>query len=392
MIHFFKRTFLNPLQEFINDSRSIGIVLLLCTFVSIVVANSPAGLPYQQFWNMATPVLPYVQLPPTFFHWINEGLMAIFFFLVGMEIKRELVHGELASIRKSILPVIAAVGGMLFPAIIYLLFNYHTTAAGGWGIPTATDIAFSLGIASLLGKRVPVVLKIFLTALAIIDDLGAIVVIALFYGEAIQWFYLVADVVLVAAVLFINHALKKFGVIQILLGIVLWYCTYNSGIHATIAGVIFAFLVPVRYLVYLENKIHHYVYFIIMPLFALANTIIVFPVGGIGVLKDAMPMGIMLALAVGKPLGITTASWIMIKTKQADLPAHTNWHQLIGVGMLAGIGFTMSIFISTLAFVAPGDQDIAKIAVLISSIFSMVLGFVWLSIGKEKKKQAPLNS
>lgn len=385
MIHFLKRTFLNPLQEFINDSRAIGVVLLLCTFVSIIVANSPAGLPYLKFWNITTPVVPYVQLPSTFFHWINDGLMAIFFFLVGMEIKRELVQGELASIRKSIFPVVAAVGGMLFPAIIYLLFNYHTPAAGGWGIPTATDIAFSLGIASLLGKRVPLSLKIFLTALAIIDDLGAIVVIALFYGEAVQWFYLVADIVLVAAVLFINKALKKFGLVQILLGLVLWYCTYNSGIHATIAGVIFAFLVPVRHLVYLENKIHHYVYFIIMPLFALANTIIVFPEGGIGVLNHAMPIGIMLALSIGKPVGIATACLIMVKTKQADLPAHTNWHQLIGAGMLAGIGFTMSIFISTLAFATPGDQDIAKIAVLVSSFFSMVVGVVWLSLGKEKK-------
>ncbi len=378
MIHFFKRTFLNPLQEFINDSRSIGIVLLVCTVISVLLANSPVNMQYIRFWQMDTPLVPFLQLPTTFFDWINEGFMTVFFFLVGMEIKRELVQGELASFRKSLLPVAAAVGGMLFPASIYLFFNYGTPTAGGWGIPTATDIAFSLGIASLVGNRVPVALKIFLTALAIIDDLGAIVVIALFYGEAIHWIYLVADGVLIATILLINKVFKKFGLAQLLCGIIVWYCTYNSGIHATISGVMFAFIVPTRYLVSLENKIHHPVYFIIMPMFALANTMISFPSTSISILRDVMPIGIMLALVVGKPLGIVTTCFILVKTKKADLPAQTNWKQLTGAGLLAGIGFTMSIFIATLAFASPYNQDVAKIAVLISSFVSMGLGYIWL--------------
>lgn len=378
MIHFFKRSFINPLQEFFNDSRSIGIMLLVCTFFSVTVANSPYCMQYIRFFIYETPQLPYLHLPETFFDWINDGLMTIFFFLVGMEIKRELVHGELASLRKSLLPIVAALGGMLFPAGIYLLFNYHTPTAVGWGIPTATDIAFSLGIASLLGKRVPVALKIFLTALAIIDDLGAIIVIALFYGEAIQWLYLLFDGLLIGIVLLLNKTLNKFGSLQIVCGFFLWYCTYNSGIHATISGVMFAFLVPVRYLVFIENKIHHTVYFIIMPLFALANTMISFPGGGIAILKEAMPLGIMLGLCVGKPLGILTTCFILVKTKLADLPAHTNWKQLLGAGILAGIGFTMSIFIATLAFAVPYNQDVAKIAILISSFVSMVVGYLWL--------------
>ena len=378
MIHFFKRNFINPLQEFIHDSRSIGIVLLTCTAFSIVLANSPFCMQYIRFWQLETPTANFLHLPLTFFDWINDGFMSIFFFLVGMEIKRELINGELDSIRKSILPVVAAIGGMIFPAAIYLLLNFHTPTAGGWGIPTATDIAFSLGIASLLGSRVPIALKIFLTALAIIDDLGAILVIALFYGEAIHWIYLIADVVLVAIILFLNKALNKFGFVQIICGVLLWYCTYNSGIHPTISGVIFAFLVPKRYLTFIENKIHHAVYFIILPLFALANTIIAFPGGGFSFLKEAMPLGIMLALCVGKPLGIVTTSFIIIKTKLADLPAKTNWKQLLGAGILAGIGFTMSIFIATLAFASPYNQDIAKIAILISSFISMILGYFWL--------------
>lgn len=379
MIRVFIRTFINPFSEFVNDSRAIGISLLVSTILSLIIANSLGGIHYTAFWNTAIDIdFASIHLPHTLVHWINDGLMTLFFLLAGMEIKRELLHGELSTTKQALLPAAAALGGMLFPALIYLLFNYHNAFVGGWGIPTATDIAFSLGIASLLGKKVPLSLKIFLTALAIIDDLGAIVVIALFYGEAVHWFYIFLAIFTTFTIYFTNILTRKFGFIQILLGILLWYFTYNSGIHPTISGVVFAFLVPVRYLVKYENNIHHPVYFIILPLFALANTAIIFPEAGIAVLKNSMPVGIMLALSIGKPIGITTACWLMIKMKKADLPVNTSWNQMIGAGLLAGIGFTMSIFIATLAFNTATAIDTAKIAVLFSSFFSMIAGYLWL--------------
>ncbi|MDB5248129.1 MAG: Na+/H+ antiporter NhaA [Segetibacter sp.] len=377
-----KRSFVNPLLEFFNDSRSIGIVLLACTCISLVITNISAGNGYTDLWQTELPFINDLYLPHSLLHWINDGLMAVFFFLVGMEIKRELVEGELSSVRKALLPVVGALGGMLFPALIYVLFTKNTTFTGGWGVPTATDIAFSLGIASLLRKRVPVALKVFLTALAIIDDLGAILVIALFYGGAIKIVFLIATAVIAAVILLLNYLKLKFGILQIALGLVLWFCMYNSGIHATIAGVIFAFLVPTQLLSNYENKLHHLVYFLIMPVFALANTAIIIPSAGLAVLNSAMPWGIMAGLFIGKPVGILTATFILVRLKKGDLPEQTNWGQMAGAGILAGIGFTMSIFISTLAFTDASARDIAKIAVLAASFLSMIVGFTWLRFSK----------
>jgi Na+:H+ antiporter, NhaA family len=379
-----KRKFINPLAEIFGDSRAIGIVLLICTFTSLLVSNLAYGEVYQRFWQTEFEALHQLHLPHTLLHWINDGLMAVFFFLVGMEIKRELVDGELKSIRQSILPIAGALGGMFVPALLFTLFNKGTAFQTGWGIPTATDIAFSLGIASLLGNKVPVGLKIFLTALAIIDDLGAILIIAIFYGSAINYVALIGCVAVIAVILVLNAFSKRFGFVQVILGILLWYFMFNSGIHATVAGVLFAFLVPARLLTTFENKLHHPVYFLVMPVFALANTAIRFPAEGLAVLNGSLPWGIILGLFVGKPLGIFLASFIMVKLRLADLPKNTSFYKMIGAGILAGIGFTMSIFIATLAFTDTTLQDVSKIAVLAASFISMIIGFVWLYKSKHE--------
>jgi NhaA family Na+:H+ antiporter len=381
VLNVFKTTFLNPLTEFIHDSRAIGIVLISLTLFSLSFANISES--YVSFWQTEIPFFHALHLPHNIVHFINDGLMAIFFFLAGMEIRRELTDGELSSFKQSILPVAGAVGGMAVPALIFVLFNASNSYLRGWAIPTATDIAFSLGVASLLGKKVPVSIKIFLTALAIIDDLGAIVVIALFYGGSIQMMYLIAAFVLCLALWLYTKFSKQFTFITFILGIALWYCMFNSGIHATIAGVLFAFLIPLNKLRRLELKLHHPVYFLIMPLFALANTAIVFPDNPGAALMNNLSWGIMLGLFVGKPIGISLASFIMIKLKLAVLPNESSFRHLIGAGLLAGIGFTMSIFIATLAF-SDANQDISKIAVLIASLASGISGYFWLNATAKK--------
>ena len=385
-----RRVFIDPLQTFIHDSRSIGIVLLFATALSILIANisSLSDTTISLFhWSLDGTSehaidWGFLHLPNSLIVMINDLLMTAFFFLAGMEIKRELVTGELASIKQSILPVVAAIGGMLVPALIYSQFNRGTDYMNGWAIPMATDIAFTLGIASLLGNRVPVALKIFITALAIIDDLGAIVVIALFYGGQLKFLYLLLTGIIMLVLLALKKNRTKLGWYTWLLGIALWYAMFNSGIHATVAGVLFAFTIPVKKLADLELKFHTPVYFIIMPIFALANTAIVLPEAGLGALNNSFSWGIMVGLFLGKPLGICLACYWMIKQKWATLPSKTNWHQLVGAGILAGIGFTMSIFISMLAFKDSATQDIAKIAVLISSILSMIVGYIWLASKK----------
>ena len=383
---------LHPLKQFMHDSRAIGITLLACTAVSLIAANWGSwGEAYRNMWNIGFDGssnhhahLGFLSLPNSPLLFINDALMALFFFLAGMEIKRELVCGELASIKQSALPVIGAIGGMLVPALIFGLFNKGTAYMSGWAVPTATDIAFTLGIASLLGKRVPVALKIFLTALAIIDDLGAILVIALFYGGEIVFGYLIGAIAVVMLLWLMNRRKMAFGVLHWLLGIVLWYMMFNSGIHATVAGVIFAFMVPVPKLEAFELKFHTPVYFIVMPIFALANTAIGIPENSLQALNSSLSWGILFGLCLGKPLGITAACYLLVSRKLADLPSGTNWYKMIGGGLLAGIGFTMSIFISTLAFTNAADQDIAKISVLLASLIAMLAGYVWLKQGKQK--------
>ncbi len=385
-----KKVFIDPLITFIHDSKSIGIILLLATAVSILLANingisstyisifhwSIDGTNHHAFdWGI-------FHLPNSVLVIINDFFMAAFFFLAGMEIKRELVTGELSSIKQSILPVVAAFGGMLIPALIYSQFSRGTLFMNGWAIPMATDIAFTLGIASLLGNRVPVALKVFITALAIIDDLGAIIVIALFYGGQLKLLYLLLSAIIMIILLSFQKNKVKIGWYTWVLGLALWYAMFNSGIHATVAGVLFAITIPVKQLAQLELQFHTPVYFIIMPLFALANTAIVFPEEGLAALNHSFSWGIMAGLFIGKPLGICLACYWMIKQKWANLPSQTNWHQLTGAGILAGIGFTMSIFISMLAFQDNMVQDIAKIAVLVSSVLSMIVGYFWLAAKK----------
>lgn len=389
---FLRLRFLHPLKEFFNDSKAIGITLLSCTALSLLLSNlGDVSVWYQSIWSFSFDGTAHhsihfgnLVLPNSVLLVINDLLMAVFFFLAGMEIKREMVEGELSSIRQSLLPVIAAVGGMLAPAVIYGLFNKGTGFTNGWAVPMATDIAFTLGVASLLGNRIPVALKVFLTALAIIDDLGAIIVIALFYGGQIAPMY----IFLTMAILFVLWQLLRYrvplGWYHWVLALLLWYCMFNSGIHATVAGVAFAFLVPIKNLHKLELRLHHPVYFVIMPLFALANTAISIPENGLSALNSTYSWGIMAGLFIGKPLGICGAAYLIVQKKWADLPASTNWYQLIGAGILAGIGFTMSIFISTLAFQETAEQDIAKIAVLLASFLAMITGYIWfLRINKK---------
>lgn len=368
---------INPLRFFLNDSRSVGVILLLCTALSLILSNSASGDSYRHFWTREIITGASIHIPSSFGHWINDFLMAFFFLLAGMEIKRELLSGELSSFKKAILPFGAALGGMIVPALIFLAFNFNSGFAHGWGIPTATDIAFSLGVASLFGKRVPVGLKILLMALAIIDDLGAIIVIALFYGGKIQTAFLIASAVIYLLLWACNIFKFKFGIIQITLSLLLWYCMLNSGIEASITGVLVAFATPVNMLPKIEKKIHLPVNFIIIPLFALANTAILVPGNIAESLNTTIAMGIIAGLVIGKPVGIFLFSRLLIALKIAKLPQHVNWSQILCMGTLAGIGFTMSIFTTALAFKGEDFQDIAKIAILFSMASSVVV--TWLS-------------
>lgn len=380
--NFITKIFVSPWQRVINDSRSVGIILFALSAVSILLANSPASAPYLGFWNTAFHFPPEVQLPHSLLHWINDGLMAVFFFLVGMEIKKELLAGELSSLKKSILPVAAAIGGMIAPAVIYSLFNKHTEFQNGWGIPMATDIAFSLGVASMLGKKVPAALKIFLMALAIIDDLGAILVIAFFYGGAVKWIYLIGGIVITCIIAVIQKLKIRFGWWNYASGILLWYCMYNSGIHATIAGVIFAFTIPLQKLEKIQHALHVPVNFIILPVFAAANTAIILPQNISEAFSGTLNYGIIAGLVIGKPLGIVMACWLVTRLKWGELPQAVGWKQLSGIGLLAGIGFTMSIFIAMLAFSEPAMQNMSKAGVLTGSVLAMISGYIWLRVNK----------
>lgn len=382
---FLKQKFLSPLLEFIHDSRAMGIVIILSTFISLLLANLPFGESYTSFWN-AEKHLGNL-LPHSLVHWINDGLMALFFFMVGMEIKRELLIGELASIKKSILPVAGALGGMLVPALLFTLFNLNTEFRNGWGIPMATDIAFSLGVASLLGSRAPVALKIFLTALAIIDDLGAIVAIAVFYSDTIRLVYLGGGFLLTAVLVLLNFLKIKISIFNYLVGIAIWFCIYNSGIHATIAGVLFAFTIPVNRLSAIEHSMHNFVNFIVVPVFVLANTAISIPAGFVQHLTTPLSLGIITGLLVGKPAGILLFCFITVKLKLGELANGINWKHMMGLGLLAAIGFTMSIFIAMLAFKDSFTQNISKMAVMIASFAAILFSFLWFKIFiKEKSK------
>ena len=373
---------INPLKFFITDSRSIGVLLLLCTAFSLLMSNTSDGGWYRSIWNADVPSI--LNLPHSPLKWINDFLMAFFFFFAGMEIKRELIAGELSSFKRAILPFGAALGGMVVPALIFLAFNTQSGFVHGWGIPTATDIAFSLGIASLFGKRVPIGLKIFLMALAIIDDLGAIIVIALFYGGKVEGMYLIVAAILYGLLWLCNYVRMKPGLIQLIISLLLWYAILNSGIEASITGVLVAFTMPVYSLVKLEKIIHGVVNFFILPFFALANTAVLIPGDISSALNSSIAFGITAGLVIGKPVGIFLFSRILVALKIAKLPGHTYWKQFVGMGTLAGIGFTMSIFTTTLAFNGEVYRDIAKIAILLSMILSVIVSWLYfLSISNK---------
>lgn len=378
-------------RDFFNSEKIGGIILLVCTILSLIIANSAFGDTYTHFWHSYVDLsFASINLNYSVEHWINDGLMTIFFLLVGLEIERELYKGELAQIKNAILPVGAAVGGMIIPAGIYFLIAYNSPDKSGFGIPMATDIAFALGMLALAGSRVPTSLKIFLTALAIIDDLGAILVIAIFYNTGITWGYLAASLGIFTALMVMNKAGIKNLLFYLLPGILMWYCMLQSGVHATITGVLLAFAVPFSknddtnpsYL--LQHALHKPVAFIILPIFALANTGILLTSGWPSeILSSANNLGIICGLVFGKPLGILIFCAAMIKLKIARLPDRVQWRHLLGAGVLAGIGFTMSIFISNLAFTDAADIQYSKIAVLVASLIATLIGLTILLSGKK---------
>lgn len=372
---------ISPVREFIQDSRAVGILLICCTVLSLTISNSGWGAGYVHFWERKLEMpIPELNLPHSILHFINDALMVFFFFLAGLEIKRELMVGELSTFRKSMLPVLAAVGGMMVPAFIYYLWCGNTPYRSGWGIPMATDIAFSLGILSLLGRKAPLSFRIFLTALAIIDDLGGILTIAIFYAKNINMAYLLAAALIVIVLAMMNVFRMRRRYPYYIFGALLWYLVFNSGIHATVAGVLLAFTIPLQRIEALEHSLHDPVNFIILPLFALANTAIILPTDFSVIFTSDVHHGILSGLALGKPIGIFLASFIAVKTGLGTLPNGMRFKHLIGVGMIAGIGFTMSIFIATLAFASSEMQTIAKVAIITASIIAALTGYTYLRI------------
>lgn len=420
------RPIAKPIDEFIKLEQASSIILMLCSILSLGIANSPLSSDYIQFWDINTSFsIGSFHLEKTISHLIDDGLMAIFFLLVGLEIKREILEGQLSTLRKAMLPLLCAVGGMVFPALFYALFNYGTPFSRGWGIPMATDIAFCLAIVSLLGKRVPLALRIFLTALAIADDLGAVLVIAFFYTAELNFDYIYGAAAVLLILIGLNTAGIKSLAVYWFLGTFLWYFTLKSGIHATISGVLLALCIPFRTsftkqqlldilqeklsLVkenlaspdvkprdiaeelegitektsspsqMLENQLHSFVAFFVMPIFALCNTGFLLSGNVVAELSTNMSWGIIIGLVFGKPIGIFLTAFVAVKLKIASLPENVQWTHILGAGMLAGIGFTMSIFTTLLAF--PEQlivQSGAKSAILLASLLAGVLGFLFL--------------
>lgn len=422
---------LSPFQEFFHQEASSGILLIVATIIALVWANSPWAESYILLWESKLTIsIGSLGISKDLLHWINDGLMAVFFFVVGLEIKREVLVGELSSPRQAILPIVAAIGGMAVPAGFYLLFNSSGPAQAGWGIPMATDIAFALGVLSLLGKRVPLSLKIFLTAVAIVDDLGAVLVIALFYTSKIVWFSLFIAALFLVLLIVTNRLGVRNLLVYALLGIGMWVAFLQSGVHATIAGVLLAMTIPVRTRINTEeffthasyfledfrkhgktgenvltNKsqraaimaievaaeqaqtplqrfehiLHPWVSYFIMPIFALANAGVQVKSDLLSVFVQPVTLGIMAGLVLGKQIGVFLAGFLAVKLKWADLPSGMTWRRLYGLSWLAGIGFTMSLFIASLAF---GDSEFlssAKTGILIASLVSGMAGAVILS-------------
>lgn len=363
--------------SFFESEKAGGLILLLCTAFSLVISNTSFSENYFAIWHH--PIANH-----SFEHWINDGLMAIFFLMIGLELEREVYKGELSKFKDAILPISGALGGMLVPALIFLLFNFGTKTQSGIGIPMATDIAFALGILSLVGNKVPNSLKVFLTALAVIDDLGAIIVIALFYTKTLYFINLVISLSIFAGLLVLNRMKVNNLWIYLVAGVFMWYFMLNSGVHATITGVLLAFAIPFqdgskKTISYkLQHFLHKPVVFIILPLFALCNTAIVIGSDWLHNFTEDYSMGIIFGLIIGKPLGIIVFSYLAILFGLAKLPKELSMKKLLGAGFLGGIGFTMSIFISLLAFDNAAIINNAKFMILVASLLSGIVGFLWL--------------
>ena len=425
-------------QQFTRIAALGGILLLLCTIAALIMANSAIAETYHRILDIELTVLDFgesasLHLTESLLHWVNDGLMVIFFLVVGLEIKREVLSGELANPRRAALPVAGAIGGMVIPAVFYLLFNIGGEGTSGWGIPMATDIAFTLGILTVLGKRVPLSLKVFFTALAIADDLGAVLVIAIFYTSDIMVSSLIWAAVIMLGLIFLNRARVYWPIPYAILGILLWYFFLESGIHPTIAGVLLALTIPsrspanLRGLVAqavtvlnglelpedwqeavdsrrqaviqsletitdriqspaqtLEHNLHPWSTYVILPIFALANAGIALSSDALGNLTEPVSLGILLGLVVGKPVGITVMSWLAVRSGIAEMPGGVGWRQFFGASCLAGIGFTMSLFITNSAFDDASLQAMAKLSILVASIIAAVLGTTLLLLTSPK--------
>ena len=421
-------------HKFFKREASSSILLLAATIVALVWANSILAHTYQEFWHTEVSFgFGKYRLIKSLNHWINDGLMTFFFFTVGLEIKRELLVGALASRKRALLPIVAAIGGMLVPGIIYFAFNHGGETAAGWGIPMATDIAFALGAIAIFGRRLPIGLRVFLTAFAIADDLGAVFVIALFYTKEIAWHYLLICIVLALGLAVANLLWIRWTLLYGLLGLGIWFSVLGSGIHPTVAGIIVAMLIPARAkydtdqfvkkvdeimtgfkcgeqscgytvllnrdhlnsvhalelachevetpLQQLEHGLHPWVVYVVLPLFALANAGLTLKGMNLtAVATHPVTIGITLGLFLGKPLGVTLFSFLAVKTGLASLPTGVRWSHIAGAGMLGGIGFTMSLFISNLSFTSPALLDYSKLGILIGSILSAAVGLLFLGI------------
>ena len=383
------RLLILPFEKFARLEAKGGILLLLFTAAALLWANSPWQAIYLQLWqNKFVIGFADIKLSKSLLHWINDGLMAVFFFVVGLEIKRELLQGELDSLRKVALPLAAAVGGMVAPAAIYFLLNTGTAGISGWGIPMATDIAFALGMLALLGSRAPLALKVFLTALAIIDDIGAVLVIALFYTADISWLSLLIGLAFFIAAIVVNCMGVRSAAIYILLGIGVWLGFLKSGVHATIAGVLLALTIPLRQgesgkeghslLHRMEEALHPWVTFFIIPVFALANAGVILGGEFFSAFSNSIALGVALGLLVGKQIGIMLFSWLAVRTGLASLPADVSWPQIYGASLLAAIGFTMSLFIANLAFTDEAFLVLAKVGILSASFLAAIAGLLFL--------------
>ncbi|GKU23210.1 Na+/H+ antiporter NhaA [Clostridium folliculivorans] len=392
-----KQKRLNPFLFFFESESSSGLILLFCAITAMIIANSGLAKSYEHILHTYITIGYHkFSLSMSVLHWVNDWVMTLFFLVVGMEIKRELVIGELKSIKKTILPISAAIGGMIVPAIIYAIFNYKQSTITGWGIPMATDIAFALGILSMVAKKAPKGIVLFLTVLAIVDDLGAIVVIAIFYTSKISWVALILGLVIFSALLIANKVGVKSKTLFIIGGVLLWISFLKSGIHATIAGVLLAMTLPVgknedefktSMLQSFEHILTPWSAFVVMPVFALANSGITLEIKSFSkLIFEPVSLGIIFGLFIGKQLGIFGVSWVLIKLKIAKLPSKVEMKHLYGASVLGGIGFTMSLFVSSLSFSDDTILSTAKISIMSGSILAGICGSMIFKLIERKTK------